>query len=84
MKLSKDQQAAFDERGYLMLPDLFSAPELAVLRRAAGEVYAMDRKEVVREKDNFKFRTPSLRNVIRSFGPPDHKNPTVAKDRKIS
>jgi len=57
MELNKDQRAAFDERGYLMLPDLFTAPEIAVLRRAAGEVYAMDRKEVVREKDGATART---------------------------
>jgi ectoine hydroxylase len=57
MKLSDDQQAEFAERGYLMLPGLFAAPELAVLRGAADEVYAMDRKEVVREKDGTTART---------------------------
>jgi len=57
MKLSNEQQAAFEERGYLMLPDLFAAPELDALRRAAAEFYAMDRQEVVREKDGTTART---------------------------
>jgi L-proline 4-hydroxylase len=57
MKLTDDQVAEFRERGYLMLPGLFRAPELAVLRHAAGQVYAMDRKEVVREKDGKTART---------------------------
>ncbi|MEJ2120046.1 MAG: phytanoyl-CoA dioxygenase family protein [Alphaproteobacteria bacterium] len=57
MKLTDDQLSEFRDRGYLMLPKLFTAPELAVLRRAAGDVFAMDRQEVVREKDGETART---------------------------
>jgi len=57
MQLSDDQKAQFAERGYLMLPGLFEASELDVLKRAAADVYAADRKEVVREKDGATART---------------------------
>ncbi|MDH3234892.1 MAG: phytanoyl-CoA dioxygenase family protein [Alphaproteobacteria bacterium] len=57
MKLSEEQQATFAERGYLMLPDLFAASELDALRRAATDVFAMERQEVVREKDGTTART---------------------------
>ena len=49
MKLTHEDIVRFDEQGYLFWPSLFSAEEVAVLRRAADEVYAMDRKEVWRE-----------------------------------
>ena len=57
MKLTDDQIDRFHDTGYLMLPGLFSAGEAEVLRKAAGEVYAMDREEVVREKDGVSPRT---------------------------
>ena len=49
MKLSDEEIARFNELGYLFWPSCFSADEAAVLRQAADEVYAMDRKEVWRE-----------------------------------
>ncbi len=49
MKLSASQLRDFDENGYLFLPDCFSSEEMAVLRRAASEVFALDRQEVWRE-----------------------------------
>jgi ectoine hydroxylase len=49
MKLSASQLRDFDENGYLFLPDCFSSEEMAVLRRAASDVYALDRQEVWRE-----------------------------------
>lgn len=49
MKLSASQLREFDDNGYLFLPDCFSPEETAVLRRAASEVYALDRQEVWRE-----------------------------------
>ncbi|MFQ5761342.1 MAG: proline hydroxylase, partial [Acidiferrobacterales bacterium] len=49
MKLSTSQLREFDENGYLFLPGCFSSEEIAVLRRAASEVYALDRQEVWRE-----------------------------------
>ena len=57
MKLTRDQIDRFHETGYLMMPNLFSTAEAQVLRQAADEVYAMDRKEVVREKDGVAPRT---------------------------
>ena len=57
MKLNRDRIDRFHETGYLMLPGLFSAEEAGILRKAAGEVYAMDREEVVREKDGVSPRT---------------------------
>ncbi len=49
MKLSASQLREFDENGYLFLPGCFSSAEIAVLRRATSEVYALDRPEVWRE-----------------------------------
>ena len=49
MKLSASQLREFDENGYLFLSDCFSSEEMAVLRRAASEVFALDRQEVWRE-----------------------------------
>lgn len=57
MKLSHEQIQQFQETGYLMLPNLFSAGEALVLKQAAADVYAMDREEVVREKDGSTPRT---------------------------
>lgn len=51
MKLSEVQLREFDEQGYLFLPNRFSSDEVAVLRRAADEVYAMNRQEVWRESN---------------------------------
>jgi ectoine hydroxylase len=49
MKLSGSQLREFEEQGLLFLRDCFSPAEVAVLRRAAAEVYAQDRPEVWRE-----------------------------------
>ena len=49
MKLTEAQLAEFDERGYLFLPELFSADEVQVLKDAAHAIYATDREEVWRE-----------------------------------
>ena len=57
MKLNRDQIDRFHETGYLMLQNLFSEAEAQVLRQAAAEVYAMDREEVLREKDGVSPRT---------------------------
>ena len=57
MKLTREQIDRFHETGYLMMPNLFSTAEAQVLRQAADEVYALDRKEVVREKDGVAPRT---------------------------
>jgi ectoine hydroxylase len=50
MKLTPAQLKAFDEQGYLFLPDCFSEAEIGVLRAEADRIYASDRQEVWREK----------------------------------
>jgi ectoine hydroxylase len=49
MKLTPAQLQEFDEQGYLVLPDCFSAEETAVLRAEAHRIYASKREEVWRE-----------------------------------
>ena len=49
MQLSDQQLAQFDDEGYLFLPSLFSAEEVAVLNQAAARIYSLDREEVWRE-----------------------------------
>ena len=50
MRLSPEQLKAFDELGYLVMPDCFSEEEVALLRSEAEAIYGTDRKEVWREK----------------------------------
>ena len=57
MQLTTDQLEQFDREGYLFLPDVFTETESALLNREAQRVFAMDRKEVVREKDGKTART---------------------------
>ena len=49
MKLTAEELAKFAAEGYLFFPDKFSTAEAEVLKNAASDVYAMDRKEVWRE-----------------------------------
>jgi ectoine hydroxylase len=49
MQLTPEQIQSFQRDGYLFLPGVFSANEATVLRRAANEVFALDREEVWRE-----------------------------------
>ena len=57
MHLDQAQLDRFDEEGYLFLPDLFSAEEVGLLAAEAADIFAMDRQEVVREKDGKTART---------------------------
>ena len=50
MRLDPDQLRAFDEEGYLVLPDCFGAEEVAALREEAELIYRSDRPELWREK----------------------------------
>ena len=43
MTLSAQQLQQFDREGYLFLPDLFSAEEMAVLHHEAVAIFATDR-----------------------------------------
>jgi ectoine hydroxylase len=51
LRLSTAELSAFDEQGYIFLPDRFSPVEVQVLHRAAREVYALNREEVWRESN---------------------------------
>jgi ectoine hydroxylase len=57
MRLTDDQMKAFDSDGYLVMPDLFDADEVARMKQAAAEIYAEDRVEIQREKDGTTPRT---------------------------
>jgi len=50
MRLNPEQLKAFDEQGYLFLPECFSDEEVAALRRDAEAIYRSDRPEVWKEK----------------------------------
>ena len=50
MRLTPEQLKAFDDEGYLFLPDCFGADEVAALRREAEAIYRSDRPELWREK----------------------------------
>jgi ectoine hydroxylase len=50
MKLTTEELNQFNEQGYLFQQSVFSSAEADVLRSAAHDVYAMDRKEVWHEK----------------------------------
>ena len=51
MQLTPEQVAQFKERGWLFLPELFSAEEVALLKREALAIYNQHRPEVWREKN---------------------------------
>ena len=57
MQLNKTQLTQFEDEGYLFLPDVFDPEETGVLRREAQRIFAMQREEVVREKDATTART---------------------------
>jgi ectoine hydroxylase len=57
MNLSDAQLKEFDEAGYLYFPEVFSTAEVEVLKREAHKIFALDRQEVVREKDAVTART---------------------------
>src|ERR1700760_671839 len=50
MKLSAEQLKAFDEQGYIFMPNCFSEEEISLLRIEGGQILNADRKEVWREK----------------------------------
>src|SRR4029453_12555937 len=50
MQLTPQQLKDFNELGYLVLPNCFSAEEIAVLRSEAEGIFDSDRQEVWREK----------------------------------
>jgi ectoine hydroxylase len=57
MQLTTDQLEAFHTDGYVFLPQVFDDVETALLRQQAQQIFAMQRTEVVREKDEKTART---------------------------
>jgi len=57
MKLADAQVARFEAEGYLFLPELYTAAEVAVLKDQLPRIFAQDRAENVREKDGRTIRT---------------------------
>lgn len=57
MLLTDAQRREFDERGYLFLPELFSAEEIAIMRAELPGINARQGPEIVREKDGKALRT---------------------------
>lgn len=57
MRLSQAQLDEFDREGYLFLPGVFSAEEVAILHRETPGIFAQDRQEVTREKGSTAPRT---------------------------
>jgi ectoine hydroxylase len=57
MRLSQAQLDEFDREGYLFLPGVFSAEEVAILNRETPGIFAQDRQEVTREKGSTAPRT---------------------------
>jgi hypothetical protein len=50
MKLNAQQLAAFDELGYVFLPNCFSEEEIGLMRAEGEAILKSDRQEVWREK----------------------------------
>ena len=57
MKLSDAQITEFHDRGYLFVPEVFNADEVAVLRGELDGIFSQDRPENVREKSGRAVRT---------------------------
>ena len=52
MKLTPSQVAEFEEQGYLFLPSVFSAEEMALIRDELPGIFAQKRPEVIHEKNS--------------------------------
>ncbi|MET0879819.1 MAG: phytanoyl-CoA dioxygenase family protein, partial [Tardiphaga sp.] len=50
MQLSADQLKAFDDQGYVFLPNCFADEEVALMRAQGEDILKADRQEVWREK----------------------------------
>lgn len=56
MKLSKEQVQAYERDGYLVLPNLFNAAEVDVLRRELAAAVQVQDERVIREKTGLAVR----------------------------
>ncbi len=69
MQLSQQQLAEFEVEGYVFLPEVFSAAEVAVLTAELPGIFAQEREEVWREKDGKAVRTAfGVQNYNEAFG----------------
>jgi ectoine hydroxylase len=57
VKLSEEQLARFGQDGLLILPDLFSAAETALLRGRLPALFSENSPANIREKDSDEVRT---------------------------
>ena len=57
MRLSQAQLEEFDREGYLFLPNVFTADEVALLNAQTPSLFAQERPEVTREKGSTAPRT---------------------------
>ena len=57
MKLNAEQLKKFDETGYIIIPELFSSDEVAVLKDEIPGIFSQRREENVREKGTDTVRT---------------------------
>jgi ectoine hydroxylase len=69
MQLTAEQIAEYDERGFLVLPGLVDAAEVAVLRTELERLVGLDADEITREKSG------AIRTVFRVHDP---KSPTAS------
>ena len=82
MQLTPAQLTAFDEEGYLFLPECFSDEEVAALRRDAEAIYRSGREEVWQEKSGAPRSIGSSMARARSF--PRHGAPLSGFCRRAS
>ncbi|NKB69471.1 MAG: proline hydroxylase [Candidatus Latescibacteria bacterium] len=57
MQLNEEQQAQFDQQGWVFLAEVFSGEEIDVLKGELSWIFAQQRDEVWREKDGEAVRT---------------------------
>jgi ectoine hydroxylase len=57
MRLSQDRLQEYEERGFLFFPSLLAGDEMEVLRKALEEVVAVQRREIVFERDGKTLRS---------------------------
>ena len=71
MKLNDEQLKQFKDEGYIIVPDLFSAEEVAVMKGEIPGIFGERREEVWREKDGravrTAFATHTYNEVFRRF-----------------
>ena len=80
MRLSEAELEEFGDRGFLVLENLFSAAEVAVLRAALPAILADDCAANIREKGSGEVRTAM--GLHRPLGPPSAAADAGDADRR--